>query len=326
MKTKNIKILDSSTNPRVSIVVPAFNREKYLSETIQSVLKQNYSPIELIVLDDGSTDNTVELLKSYGNKIIWDHHKNMGEASTVNKGLKMASGEILSVLSSDDILYENTVEEIVDFMITNPKISVVYPDWDKIDEGSRIIQKKIALEYDFKKMIKWNYCFPGPGTFFKKEVFINTKGRDKDFIFLSDYDFWIRAGLNHEFARIPKVLAGFREHSSSASSSGNPKRAEEHIRVMDKFYSLPGLNKEIQKLKKEAFFAANYYAGCSVGDNQLKLRRKYLNRSFRLFPRKYFCEYRKRFFTVFIPLYFPLIRSSWKLIKKYFIKMKESMT
>ena len=321
MNTKpTIRNQFSSIHPKVSIIIPAFNREKYLLETIQSVLNQSYSPIELIVLDDGSTDNTIELLKSFGNRIIWDHHKNMGEASTVTKGLKMTSGDILSVLSSDDILYENAVEEIVHFLITNPNISVVYPDWDKIDERSRIIQKKLALDYDFKKMIKWNYCFPGPGTFFTKQVFLDTNGRDQDFIYLSDYDFWIRAGLIHGFARIPKVLAGFREHSASASSSGNPKRAEEHIRVVEKFYSLSGLSDEIKDLKREAFFAAYYYAGCSVGDNHLELRRKYLKQSFILFPEKYICEYRKRFFTVFIPLFFPFIRSSWKAMKKFVFK------
>jgi glycosyltransferase involved in cell wall biosynthesis len=316
MKTRSIKKQFTSKNPIVSIIIPAYNREKFLTETIESVLNQRYSPIELIVLDDGSTDNTIELLKSFEKNLIWDHHKNIGEASTVNKGLKMASGEILSVLSSDDILYENAVEEIVRFMIDNPNISVVYPDWNKIDKESRVIQKNETVEYDFLKMIKWNYCFPGPGTFFKSEVFFDTKGRDKAFVFLSDYDFWIRAGLNHNFARISKVLAGFREHTSSASSSGSPKRAEEHIRVMEKFFSLPGLSKEILKLEKESFFAAYYYAGCSVGNNNLELRREYLNRTIRLFSSKYFCEYRKRFFTIFIPLYFPFIRYAWKYIKK----------
>lgn len=311
-----MKNLTKANKPLVSIIIPTFNREKFLPETIHSVLNQSYSSIELIVLDDGSTDNTIDLLKGYEPDLIWCHHSNMGEALTVNKGLNMARGDIFCVLSSDDILYENAVYEIVRFMVSHPQISVVYPDWQKIDEKSKVILERETLEYDFLKMISWHYCMPGPGTFFKKEVFFDTGGRDKDFIYLSDYDFWLRAGLIHKFARIPMTLAGFRVHTTSASYNGNLTSAKEDIRVIDKFFSLPGLSEEIINIKKESYFSAYFYAGCATGKDNLKLRRKYLLKSLLLCPKKYFSEYQERFYKVFIPLFFPFIRSSWLFIKK----------
>ncbi len=149
MVIKRMKILTDTNKPLVSIIVPAYNREKFLPEAIQSVLNQSYSPIELIVLDDGSTDNTIELLKSYENDLTWSHHANIGEALTVNKGLELAKGDYLCVLSSDDILYENAVSEIIQFMLDDPHISVVYPDWQKINEKIKKFQKKGTLDYVF---------------------------------------------------------------------------------------------------------------------------------------------------------------------------------
>ena len=310
-----MKNLTKVNKPLVSIIIPTYNREDFLPDTIQSVLNQSYSSIELIVLDDGSTDNTIELLRGYGSNLKWCHHPNMGEALTVNKGLRMAKGDIFCVLCSDDILYENAVHDIVRFMLHNPQIDVVYPDWYKINKKNKIILKKETFEYDFLKMISWHYCMPGPGTFFKKDVFINTGGRDGNFIYQSDYDFWLRAGLRFKFARIPKTLAGFRIHETSASSHGNPVRAQEHIYVMDKFFSLPGLSKEILDLKKESYFSAYFSAGSAIGRNNLKLQRKYFLKSLSLCPKNKFFEYRVRICKIFIQLFFPFLVSLWLFIK-----------
>src|SRR3972149_444079 len=127
--------------PLVSIVTPTYNRASYLSETIESVLNQSHRNIEYIVLDDGSTDDTRHVLEKYGKRLIWESHTNIGEARTVNKGWRMAHGEFVVVVNSDDPILPSMVEAGVAFMRERPQVLVAYPDWLEIDEHSRVIRK-----------------------------------------------------------------------------------------------------------------------------------------------------------------------------------------
>ena len=102
--------------PLVSIVIPAYNHATYLDEAIQSILKQDYPNIELIVLDDGSTDNTRAVLAKYAGMFHWETHKNMGQANTLNKGWQMSKGEVLSYLSADDVLLPHAVSTSMKYL------------------------------------------------------------------------------------------------------------------------------------------------------------------------------------------------------------------
>src|ERR687886_65993 len=106
--------------PLVSIVVPAYNHADYLAEAIESILAQDYPNIELLVLDDGSIDNTREVLERYAGQFYWETHKNMGEAATLNKGWRMSKGEILGRLSADDLLSQDAVSASVECLRKNP--------------------------------------------------------------------------------------------------------------------------------------------------------------------------------------------------------------
>ena len=122
-----------TTQPLVTIITPAYNRADYLRETIESILQQDYPNVEYIVLDDGSKDNTVELLEEYTGRLIWESHKNMGEIRTVNKAYGMAKGEYIAVINSDDPLLPGAISAVVDTFLNNPDVLVVYPDWQYID-------------------------------------------------------------------------------------------------------------------------------------------------------------------------------------------------
>src|SRR5436190_713479 len=123
--TKNTKF------PLVTVITPTYNRASFLEETILSVLNQDYPNIEYIVLDGRSTDNTAEIANKYKGKIVWNSHENKGEHWAVNKGFSMAHGEIIGVVNSDDPLLPGAIREFVKFMVENPNIVGVYPDWIK---------------------------------------------------------------------------------------------------------------------------------------------------------------------------------------------------
>jgi glycosyltransferase involved in cell wall biosynthesis len=281
--------------PLVSIITPAYNRASYLDETIQSVLRQDYPDIEYIVLDDGSTDNTREVLEKYTGRVIWETHTNMGEACTVNKGFYMAHGEIMAVVNSDDPLLPGAISAIVERMRADPELIVVYPDWNMIDESGKLIQHIATFNYSYRDMLRWHHCIPGPGTFFRCEVVYNLRGRDSQFRYVGDFDFWLRAGLIGPFARIPKTLACFRWHAGGESSSAQGiKMAEEHIRLVEKVYSIPNLPKDLLSIKREAYSSAYYIAGVVCGNKLTEMRKKYYVRAITRCPRKYPFEYRER--------------------------------
>ena len=211
------------TLPLVSIVTPAYNRASYLDETIQSVLSQDYPNIEHIVLDDGSTDNTREVLEKYTGRIIWETHPNMGETRTVNKGWSMAHGEIVAVVNSDDPLLPGAVSAAAAFLQTHPDILVAYPDWDFIDPDSNVTGHHQVPEYDYLHMLRRHHCSVGPGAFIRRQAFELAGMRDPEFRYVADFEYWLRLGLYGKFARIPKTLATFRVHPRLGF--GVPQRA-----------------------------------------------------------------------------------------------------
>jgi glycosyltransferase involved in cell wall biosynthesis len=240
--------------PLVTIITPSYNRASFLEETILSVLNQNYPNIEYIILDGQSTDNTLEVVKKYMNKIIWNSHKNRGEQWAVNKGFSMAHGELIGVVNSDDPLLPGAIKEIVKFMIANPKIIGAYPDWIKTDINGREITKVILPNYSFEHMLEKHSCTPGPATFYRKIIIRKLKGRDPQFKYVSDFDFVLRAGLIGDFGRIPKFLTTFRVHPGAATTKNKGLvMAMEHVNILNKFFSLPNLPFGIKKVKPEAY-------------------------------------------------------------------------
>jgi len=278
--------------PLVSIITPAYNRASFLDETIQSVLGQDYPRIEYIILDDGSTDNTREVLKKYTGQVSWTTHRNMGETQTVNLGWQMAHGEIMAVVNSDDPLLPMAVRTAAEFMEAHPDILVAYPDWIKIGPDSELIEEVKVPEYDYLYMLRRHHCIVGPGAFIRRKAFELTGTRDPEFRYVADFEYWLRLGLYGPFARIPETLATFRVHPVSASVSQlGAVMAAEHIRMIQKFYLLPDLRPEIRKVRSEAFSSALYVAAEMSGPAR-KLACKHYCKSILYHPSSFLGEFR----------------------------------
>ena len=152
--------------PLMTIVTPAYNQADYLSETIDSVLAQDYPNIEYIVIDDGSTDCTSEILKQYDGRIRWESQDNMGQAATLNKGWAMGSGEIIGYLSSDDLLKSDAVSALVRCLLERPEVVLVYPDFELIDAMGKHIRNVSTPDYSYFDLAVNLVCHPGPGALF----------------------------------------------------------------------------------------------------------------------------------------------------------------
>jgi len=242
-----------ASNPLVSIVVPCYNQGHYLRQAIDSLLSQDYSPIELIALDDGSTDRTPEVLAGYTGRLHWQTQPNAGQAYTLNRGWAMAQGEILGYLSADDLFLPGCVSAAVEALQASPEIVLTYCDFELIDPHSRIIRTVRAREFDYHEMVVNLTCAPGPGVFFRRAAFQRAGGWDPALRQMPDYDYWLRLGLAGAFKRIPRTLAAFRVHEGSATFAATPpEQADEPVRILRKYFGLTGVPAAIRRDEAQA--------------------------------------------------------------------------
>jgi glycosyltransferase involved in cell wall biosynthesis len=253
-------------DPLVTVVTPAYNRARYLAETIESVLSQDYPRIEYIVLDDGSTDDTRAVLSRYGDRIRWESHPNMGQTRTVNRGFSMARGDFVAVVNSDDPLLPGAIRAAVDAFRGRPDALVAYPDWLTIDGDSKPVRTIRVREYDYRFMVRRFQCIVGPGAFIRREAVQRLGGWNAEYRFIGDFDFWLRLGLVGPFVRTPHVTATFRVHAGSASVAKQGQAlAQEPLRVARNFFARPDLPPAIRRLRRESMSWAFYYAGLAAG-------------------------------------------------------------
>lgn len=254
----------NNEHPLVSIVIPAYNYADYLDEAIESILDQDYPNIELIVLDDGSTDDTREVLKKYTGLFHWETHGNMGQAKTINKGWRMSRGSVLTYLSPDDALAPTAVSTSVEHLLANPDVVLTYCDYNLIDAGSKVVRRVYAPDFHYRDMVIKLICPPGPGAFLRREAFTATGGWNSLFRQVPDYEYWLRLGLRGRFLRIPKVLASFRVHSKSQSFTVvSEQNSEEYVRVVRGYYSSQAAPSEILAAKDEALSNAYIFTARS---------------------------------------------------------------
>lgn len=246
---------------RVSVVIPAYNHAGFLAQAVDSVLAQTYPDVELIVLDDGSTDDTPRVLEKYASRFRWESQANMGQAATLNKGWGMARGEILGYLSADDYLHPDAAARAVDALERRPDAVLAYPDFEQVDEASRYIRTINTPEYDYMAMLVRGVCPPGPGTFFRREAFEACGGWDASYKRIPDYECWLRMGLLGSFRRIPRVLGSYRVHGGAQSFSPvSIERADEFVRAMDEFFGRTDLPADVRSVHSQARANACLYS------------------------------------------------------------------
>lgn len=316
-----------SCTPLVTIITPAYNRGTLIAATIESVLGQDYPNIEYIVLDDGSTDRTLEVIKQYEGRLRWESHANMGEARTVNKGFELSQGTIIGVVNSDDPLLPGAISKAVNTLSAHPGAVVVYPDWQLIDAQGTNLQVIRCRDFVSRAdMVRGHYCLPGPGAFFRRTVIDGTGGRDPAFRYVGDFDFWLRAATLGDFVRIPEVMATFRTHADSASvCSASDDMAREHLGVIEKVFKDCSEQRELQKIKNESFLNAYHAAVCFCGNGNLREKKRYIGKSIKSAPAIFFSKYKYRIIIYTFLLIGLNYNSVYYVYKKYFGIFKNKM-
>jgi glycosyltransferase involved in cell wall biosynthesis len=210
------------TSPLLSIIVPSFNQGRFIRETIDSALAQSYRPIEVLVFDGGSTDDTVEVLRSYGElpELRWWSEPDKGVVDAVNKGFARAAGEIIAVQSSDDVYMPGAFETAVRALEADHSLALVYGDMELIDADSTRLRETSLSAFDLYDYISKLTYIPQPTAFFRREAMAQAGPWRADISYAADAEFYLRIVQAAPVRKLDATLGRYRVHEEQRDKAG----------------------------------------------------------------------------------------------------------
>ncbi len=231
----SVDVSPLANGPLVTVVIPALNSGCFLKEAIQSILGQDYPRIECWVMDGGSQDETLDILRAYEGSIHWISEPDRGQANALNKGFRRALGEILAWLNADDRYLPGAVSRAVDYLVSYRDVAAVYGDVECIDAEGRPIQRRQALPFDLNRLLNYYNYIPQMSTFFRKRAWEEAGGLDEALHYSMDYDLWIRIGKSHQMGYLSQTLSQWRIHGGSKTSPSPLIAMPECLRVSRRY-------------------------------------------------------------------------------------------
>jgi len=218
--------------PLVSILTPSYNQGRFLEETIQSVLSQDYPLLEYIIVDGASTDGSVEIIQRYASQLAWwVSEPDQGQTDALNKGFAHAHGEVFAWLNSDDTYLNGAITQAVEALHSHPEAAMVYADANLIDEQGEVIGRFPSRSTNLKKLLRGSVHIPQQTTFFWSRLWRIVGPLDPSFQFAMDYDLWVRLAKLAPLVYTPRVWANFRLHGQGKSVYMDDRCYPEMIQV-----------------------------------------------------------------------------------------------
>lgn len=214
-----------SPYPKISIVTPSLNQGEFIGETIRSVLSQEYPNLEYIVMDGGSSDKTLDILRSCSDRVKWISEKDKGQTDAINKGLRMASGEIVAYLNADDLLLPGALEKVAKTFMEKPGTMWVTGRCRIITEtgqetrGLITAYKNLWLRMHYPSLLFITDYISQPATFWRGSTLSELGYLDENLHYALDYEYFLRLNNKYPLVILPDYLAAFRVHSQSKNAS-----------------------------------------------------------------------------------------------------------
>lgn len=218
---------------KIGIVIPSFNSEDTIQETIDSIIDQNYPHLDLVIVDGLSTDSTMDIVRSYGDKLRWISEPDSGQTEAINKGIKTLDAEIIKWVNSDDLLLPGSLELVNDFFSNNEKIDFVYGDIEFIDSNGKVIGAHLEPKFSSFVMLYGHNLFADPSSFWRKRAYDNIGKLDESILYSMDYEMWVRFYKNGvKFSSIAIAIAQYRIDRTNASIKNFDAMRKEHFEIL----------------------------------------------------------------------------------------------
>ncbi|MCP3959533.1 MAG: glycosyltransferase [bacterium] len=214
--------------PLVSIVTPSLNQGRFIGRTIDSVLAQSYPHVEYLVVDGGSTDDTLDVLRSYGDRVVWTSGPDAGQSDAIDRGFKRSRGAVLAWLNADDVYLPGAVERAVEELSRHPEAGLVYGRGVILDEAGAETGPFAGIEpFCLWRLLHVLDYVLQPAAFFRRVAYEAAGGLDRDLHYAMDWDLWIRLAAIADVVFVDSVLAGSREYGDTKTATGGWRRIRE---------------------------------------------------------------------------------------------------
>lgn len=310
-------------NPLVSIVTPSFNQAAYLEQTICSVLDQDYPNLLYMVVDGGSTDGSVEIIKKYAHRLAWwVSEKDSGQAEAINKGFAHCKGEIVAWLNSDDLYINHAIRSAVEVLQKHPDAAMVYGDVLAIDQAGKPINLMRFDDWTLEDLMKFK-IISQPGVFMRRTALEKAGYLDQSYHYMLDVHLWLKVAQHGAMVYSRKTWAAARYHAAAKNVSQTDRFGGETYRIVDWMRKQPALKNKYQANENKILAGAHLFnAHYLLDGNRNKEALKYYWKSFKCHAGTALKEWHRVLYILgsFIGLKFA--RSLYLKLRKFF-KRKE---
>ncbi len=280
MLTKNL-----AEAPLVSIVTPSFNSGEFLEQAIQSVISQDYPYLEHIIVDGGSTDNTLAILQRYGAPVAWVSEPDRGQADAINKGFRRARGDIIGWLNADDSYQPGAITSAVAHLQAQPQVDLVYGGYDFVDADGSLLRRHTAPEFSLKRLFYGDAIIPQTSMFFRRYLIDIVGGVKPDLHYVMDWEFVFRLARRFTVNRVAETWANFRITSGTKSVQQPERFWPEIIGVVQEVLRAEG-DPQFKAWSGDVLFMCHIMAALEFARaDQPDAAQTYVEHAFRINPR-----------------------------------------